>query len=177
MKQIPLTGANGGLVALVSDEDYPRLSQHAWRAHKSKEGRHYASRKVPSTPCANCGQSKSVQIYMHREIFEHTLSDAQTLASDTLVDHKDGNTMNNQRENLRAATHCENAWNCAPATDGFKGVTETRDGRFVARVQHKDQRYYLGRHDTAEDAAHAYDEKARELFGEFARLNFPDSPF
>ena len=57
---------------------------------------------------------------------------------------------------------------------GYRGVT--RAGRkFQVQVRSHGTLHYLGVFPTAEEAAHAYDQKARELHGEWAILNFPDS--
>jgi hypothetical protein len=56
----------------------------------------------------------------------------------------------------------------------YKGVAFCRkSGRWRASIRHKNRKYSLGRYSVEEDAARAYDARARELFGEFARLNFP----
>ena len=56
----------------------------------------------------------------------------------------------------------------------YKGVVRSRNG-WVARIGHEREVRYLGYFATEEDAARAYDAAARELRGEFARLNFPDA--
>jgi hypothetical protein len=93
------------------------------------------------------------------------------------TDHKDGNGLNNQRSNLRAATNSQNAANrdkMRTGTSGYKGVTFDRQtGRWKAQVTVDGRNRHLGRYDTAEEAARAYDRVALEAFGSFARINFP----
>jgi hypothetical protein len=62
-----------------------------------------------------------------------------------------------------------------PCTSRFKGVCwDKRRERWIAYIKKEQVSRYLGRFDGEIAAAEAYDEAARELFGEHARLNFPD---
>jgi hypothetical protein len=94
-----------------------------------------------------------------------------------LVDHRDGNGLNNHPDNLRAASGEQNACNRllnANNTSGFKGVyLDKASGRWRARVSHNGARRALGLFDTAEEAARAYDREAVRLHGAFASLNYP----
>ena len=100
------------------------------------------------------------------------------------VDHRDGNTLDNRRENLRVATAAQNVRNArkkrSATTSRYKGVffTRGRKGRSLskpwqAQIRRGGKNRYLGCFETAEAAALAYDTAARETFGEFACLNFP----
>jgi hypothetical protein len=93
------------------------------------------------------------------------------------TDHRDGNGLNNQRANLRPATQTQNQGNAlrpAHNTSGYKGVTWRPDRRcWRAQIKVNDRMRRLGHYGAAEDAARAYDEAAREIFGEFACVNFP----
>lgn len=100
------------------------------------------------------------------------------------VDHINGNKLDNRRRNLRLATKSQNCINRPKyprkglvSTSEFKGVFFSRDPkrikRWKAEVRHMGRAYYAGRYDTAVEAAVAYDKKAVEVYGEFARLNFP----
>jgi hypothetical protein len=90
-------------------------------------------------------------------------------------DHKDGNPLNCQRDNLRIATRQQNSCNQkirSTNTSGYKGVSwHSRRYKWQAYIMVNYKRVYLGLFGTAEDAAKAYNEKAKELHGEFARLN------
>ena len=91
------------------------------------------------------------------------------------VDHINGNTYDNRKSNLRLADNATNHMNQKGRKDnksGYKGVS-FRDGKWTARIGNGGY-YHLGTFKTAEEAAKAYDEKAKELYGEFALLNFPD---
>jgi hypothetical protein len=94
------------------------------------------------------------------------------------VDHVNGNGLDNQRSNIRLATPGENQHNGRLRknnSSGFKGVSwVTRDKRWQVSIWLGGKQRALGRFQNLEDAARAYDNAARELFGEFARLNFPE---
>lgn len=94
------------------------------------------------------------------------------------VDHENGHVWDNRRGNLRIVTPLQNSQNkkfsAKMKTGGFKGVSP-HGRKFRCAIGHNYRTVYLGLHATAEDAARAYDAKARELFGEFAALNFPDA--
>jgi hypothetical protein len=95
-----------------------------------------------------------------------------------LVDHVNGDGLDNRRANLRPATVSQNGANVglrAHNTSGFKGVTwHAQRGRWQARIGCGGDRKHLGLYDSPEDAARAYDCAALAAFGEFARLNFPE---
>lgn len=95
------------------------------------------------------------------------------------IDHRDRNGLNNQRSNLRWATKAQQRCNQALRRDsktGFKGVNLVRGKYWSATIRANNTTFYLGYFATAEDAARAYDAKARELHGDFAYVNFPDTP-
>lgn len=144
-QSIPLTQ---GKFALVDDDLYPLLSQYRWCYHV----RGYA---------VTCIHYKTV--YMHRMVMN-----AQP---GQLVDHIDGDKLNNTRANLRFATAAQNQQNKAPRT-GFKGVTFTK-GRWHARIKVQGKLRYLGAFDDPTSAALLYDAAARYFFGAFACPNLP----
>ena len=91
-----------------------------------------------------------------------------------VIDHRDGNPLNNRWSNLRLSTYSGNAANrgrMRSNTSGFKGaVFDPRTGKWLALISKEGRRYCLGRYPTAEEAHEAYVAKARELFGDFARV-------
>lgn len=90
------------------------------------------------------------------------------------IDHIDGNIRNNRIENLRLCTKSQNAMNRNRPTcnvSGFKGVSVTPKGKFLARIKVGGDCVPLGLFDKPEDAAKAYDEAATHYFGEFAKTN------
>ena len=161
-KQISLTR---GYVAIVDDEDYEMLNQWNWRVMISK-GTAYAIRHQ------NNGVGKYASVLMHRQIMDPSKG--------VMVDHRDGNGLNNQRANLRIATYHENARNRQGyrhnKSTKFKGVSwDSARDRWAAYIRIEGKVRNLGRYLDEVKAAKKYDQVARQYFGEFARENFPES--
>lgn len=156
MKVIPISR---GLSTLVDDDDFDLIKAGGpW--HACPDGHTtYARRHV------HCNGRRSTQNL-------HTF-----LTGWPETDHRNGNGLDNQRANLRLATRSQNmgnGGNRANNTSGYKGAHWRADtGRWRALITVEYRRIYLGYFDSAEDAARAYDAAARDLFGEFAALNFP----
>ena len=111
-----------------------------------------------------------------KSIFLHRLLMNDQLYGDLQVDHIDGNPLNNRGDNLRVVTHHQNQMNRRADKNTFskhKGVYSDHGRGIRACIQHEGIYYNLGNFKTEEAAARAYDKKAIELFGEYARLNFP----
>lgn len=156
MKEIQLTQ---GKVALVDDEDYAHLLTIKWWADHSGGGIYYAR-----------GTIGGKQIRMHRYILGITDPKID-------VDHKDRDTLNNQRDNLRTCTRTQNNHNI-PAlstnTSGYKGVSWSKGmKKWTAQIRILGKIRNLGYFDDKISAAMAYDEMAALHHGEFAILNFP----
>ena len=90
------------------------------------------------------------------------------------IDHIDGNGLNNDIENLRAATRSQNCRNKGAQknnTSGFKGVSwQKRDKKWQAQIKLDGKAHHLGRFDTLEAAHEAYKAAATKLHKEFARF-------
>lgn len=163
-KEIPLTQ---GKVAIVDDHQYERVMQFKWCAQYA-HGLWYAHRK---TSRANGAKSRVVQL--HRFI--------TNAPAGMEVDHKNGNGLDCTDDNMRLCTHAENQRNTkkpSTNTSGYKGVSWHKTsgkmtGKWVAQIGINRQNVYIGLFSDPIDAALAYDAKARELHGEFARTNFP----
>jgi HNH endonuclease/AP2 domain len=143
----------------VNEEDQHLLLKHRW------------GRDVCGYACRNASVSgKQFRVRLHRAIM-------QPIAG-MFVDHVDGDVLNNRRENLRVCTRAQNRRNrrkiSTPAVSRFIGIAwDQEKRRWQARISKAGVRRRLGRFASEEAAALAYDDAARELFGEFARLNFP----
>jgi hypothetical protein len=88
-----------------------------------------------------------------------------------LVDHRDGDPLNNRWSNLRRATRSQNGANrCVPRNNasGLKGVSLHR-GKWCAIIRKQGRKHFLGYFSTPQAAHSAYVKAARRLFGEFAR--------
>ncbi len=98
-----------------------------------------------------------------------------------LIDHKNRNTLDNRKQNLRRANVSDNQCNSAkrPGTSVFRGVRRDPKGNkncWRAQIKKDKKTYYLGMYPTEDAAAIAYDVMASSLHGEFATLNFPPPP-
>jgi hypothetical protein len=91
------------------------------------------------------------------------------------TDHIDRNGLNNLEENLRNATNHQNSMNRGNfGAVKYRGVAYDCRGYIKAHIQLSGKGIHLGYFKTEEEAAHAYDKAAKEYFGEFAYLNFPN---
>jgi hypothetical protein len=96
-----------------------------------------------------------------------------------VVDHINGNRLDNRKSNLRICTQFQNTKNRFKSRSnksGYKGVSFFKakyplKKPWVAEIVYNYKRISLGYFYTKEDAAKAYNKKAIELFGEFAKLN------
>lgn len=148
-----------GRFAICDWADWPLVKAYNWRlTTKNKNGCLYAQ--------AWDRQEKSTRrrITMHGVISGHS----------GMTDHINGNGLDNRRVNLRPATKQQNAFNQKShgGTSKYKGVCrEAKSNSWRAYITHNGKRISLGRHQTEEDAATAYNLAARKLFGDFARVN------
>ena len=158
MKTILLTQ---GKTARVDDSDYVLVSQVRWYA-----ARHgflwYAQRHSSRVD----GRQRT--IFLH-----HAIMGA------IRVDHKDGDGLNCQRNNLRPASAQQNACNRRKhmtTTSRFKGVTKHSSGKWQAQIQVNKKSLYLGLFLSEHEAACVYDQAASLHFKEFAALNETEQP-
>ncbi|WP_433963645.1 hypothetical protein [Tunturiibacter gelidiferens] len=164
-RTIPLSRA---LVARVDEADYDELSKHKWYARYSESSRSwYAFR-------SGYVNGKRSTIQMARQILGLKHGDARQ------PDHKNHDTLDNVRGNLRIATRKQNCRNRRRRTDNvstFKGVSwnkgASKSGRWRAQIWVNGTNKLIGHFDDPIEAAKAYDRRARQEQGEFAYTNFP----
>lgn len=122
------------------------------------------------------GPTGRIYPLVHRLVAAHFVPNAEGVE---MVDHIDGDSRNNHVSNLRWATRQQNNINCASrrgSSSAYKGVSWHKPvGKWVAQIQLDGRQHHLGCFDDERDAARAYNEAARRLHGDFARLNvIPD---
>ena len=169
MQTVQLYGKKAaGRVVQVDDGDYDLVMGSRWNVLERIHPNGTASGPYAVTG-VSCGAGRRRLLLMHRLI----------LPGVPQIDHEDGDGLNNQRSNLRPATYPQNhanerktlTYGGKPTTSRFKGVAWNKGaGKWQARIRGG----YLGIFVHEVDAALAYDAAAREMFGPFARLNFPD---
>lgn len=163
MKQIPLSQ---GKFAQVDDEDFEELNKLKWYLSVRKTTE-YAMTNIKT----GSRETRIPPVSMHRNIMGCVKGDGK------IVDHKDGNTLNNQKSNLRLCTPTQNCRNRRAKTNGtskYIGVTTSRSSlnkRWIAQIIDNGVNHYLGYFKSEEEAAKAYNEAAKKYHGEFARLN------
>lgn len=150
---IPLTQ---GLFSRISADDFDQVSQHKWSASKCC-GKYYARR---------CHSDGSVT-YLHRFLMGLEKGERQ------VVDHINGDPLDNTRPNLRVCSQSANLQNkkMKPHSSPYMGVS-LESGKWIARVSRNGKKLYLGSFDSAELAAIAYDLEISRIHGYGARINF-----
>lgn len=155
MKKIPLISEKyPNLFAFVDDDDFESLSKHKWIPAKRGDSFYAIS------------SSKTIGL-LHRIVLK--------APKGVLVDHIDGDTLNNTKENLRFCNKSQNMMNRGKPknnTCGFKGVTRrvgSKKGKFRAQITVNYVHHVLGDFETAEKAHEAYCKASSRLHGEFSR--------
>lgn len=153
-----LISLGDGTFADVDIVDYAWLNQFIW--HPSNKGYAFRVRKEGN-------------ILMHRAIKQMELQ--RTLDLKELVDHEDGEGLNNRRSNIRVAAHSQNSFNMRPhknASSKHKGVSWAKSvNKWVGTINRDGTKYHLGCFVYEADAALAYDVATIQLHGDFAWLN------
>lgn len=148
------TALSRGFVTLASPEDQPLLTDYTWSS-VVKGRATYVARYIR--------HPRRKVIYLHREM----------LPTSKWIDHKDGNPLNNQRDNLRECSPLENARNARRRRDAkhkFKGVKKPKGRtRWHAHIKLEKRVVFLGSFATELEALEVYESAARRNFGKFWR--------
>jgi len=159
------------IYAVIDDEDYEKVINAVRNKRSRKEGKWYAHIPAGSKHYAmSGGRRKSI----HRVVMGNPKG--------MCIDHINGDTLDNRKQNLRICTKAQNSQNKKLRRDsasGFKGVAKEPSGRYSAYIGDPNTAYpkkrhiRLGTYSTAEEAARVYDRNALKLHGEYAYTNFP----
>lgn len=146
-------------VAKVDFCDFEIVSRYKW-SKVGQEHCKYAQMQKRS--------QDSVHVKMHRLILD--------VPKGVVVDHINGDGLDNRRANLRSCSHGENLRNSrkhCKSSSAYKGVYwSKKECRWIAQLVLSGKKIYGGRFKHEEDAARRYDEMALDHFGEYAKLNF-----
>lgn len=168
MKKIHLGGKRGSIIgnyAVVDDEDYEFLNQWKWCAQVKRN-----ASKLYVSPIRNLRVSGIKQnVKMSRQILGATYPEI-------IVDHIDGNPLNNQKSNLRLCLAADNVKNARKSKKGasskYRGVRWFKPhGKWVAKITVNKLEIFIGYFDSEVEAALAYNLAATKHHGEFASLN------
>lgn len=156
---MPEIKLSNGLVPFVDEISLLLIERYKWFPLRSSRTT-YAQANGPTV------NGKQPTIRMHRLILGAKPSN--------FVDHRNGDGLDNRRENLRLATRDQNNQNARCRRDnttGYKGVTLTPQNRYRSDIHAGGRRALLGHYATAEEAAHAYNLIAQIAHGQYAQLN------
>jgi len=148
--------SNSRLFFEIDDEDFDKVKGKLWFINKKRYI--YAN-------------NNKTKVSLHRVLLGLVKNDNK------IVDHKDGNTLNNTKSNLRICSSIQNSQNRIISrinTSGYKGVNFNKTkNTYVATIYSNYSRKRIGSYKNPILAAKAYDKYAEIIFGEFAKLNFP----
>lgn len=159
MKLIKLNGKAGvGKFAKVDDEDYELVNKYKWRAHQMGNTIYAETGRF--------GMGTFTHLRMHRLIMN-------VINPKILIDHKDGDGLNCQRNNLRVCSRAQNSQNRkAWGTSKYLGVSwNKKEQKWISQISINGKIKKIGRFKIEQEAAAAYNEYALLHHKEFARLN------
>lgn len=150
-----------GKRAIVDEEDYDMLSRYNWWV--SDKGYAITSKQINKV---------RKTIHMHRLV--------NKTPEGSVTDHINHDKLDNRKENLRTATFSQNMMNSEPNKGKkYKGVSYAKKEKsWTSQIHYENRCIHLGQYETEVEAARAYNQKAKELHGDFAFLNnVSEGPF
>jgi hypothetical protein len=154
----------GTVEVLVDAQDAYLLETLPWTLVSTKTSKKPYVVFARTISCGELSQKK-----FHRVILN--------ASEGAVVDHINRNTLDNRRENLRLVSRATNALNASKRVNAlgkYKGVHyASKLKKFIAQIQFEKVKTHIGVFDDEISAAKAYDTKAKELFKDYAVLNFP----
>ena len=162
--QIPLTK---GMYAVIDADDFEKVSALKWCVHKGYS-KWYGARSQWHPEL-----KRSKQIFLHNFIFGE-------VPMGYFVDHINGDSLDNRRENLRLATRSQNRGNARktvqifgrPTSSKYKGVCwDKNNNKWQVQMKIDNKTRFIGQFSDEMKAAEAYNKAASAHFGEFALLN------
>jgi len=151
-----------GQFTIVEPRDYYSIRHFKWFVHGNGSNL-YAARS------ALTNDLRSRIIFLHRQIMDPPAG--------LVVDHRNCDSLDNRRANLRVVTQAVNMRNRRKrknTSSRFIGVWfDKKRNKWTVQIRYNAQKLWLGRFDDESAAARAYDAAAKKYFGEVARLNFP----
>lgn len=149
-----------GQKVLVDEDDIVLIAEYIWHLHACRNEVYVAAQPG----CHHAGRKRTF-IRLHRLVMG--------AGPGQQVDHKNLNTLDNRKANLRVCTHTENTWNSRAQSNsrsGHAGVLRSGD-RWSAQIQVHGKHYYLGTYDSIEEAIEVRARAAIEKMGEYARVS------
>ena len=160
-----LLTSNTNETILVDDKDFERLSKYTWSVNTKGRVRRMEHKHIDIFSSFR----KTINIPISNDVMQNF---------NVMYDHINRNKLDNRKENLRPSTETLNQFNKektkTKTSSKYKGVCfHTKMKQWTSNISFKNKRIWLGSFNAEEEAARAYDRKAKELAGEFAILNFP----
>lgn len=146
--------SNNDMKFIFDKDDFELIKQYTW----------FEDNRYIKTNVKNVDTNRYSVIKLHRLIMG-------VVDKNIFVDHINGDTLNNRKNNLRLVTEHQNAMNTKISKAnrlGCKGVTQVKSGKYVARIRYNNQGIHIGTFDTLEEAIEARRLKENELYGDFS---------
>lgn len=152
MRKVKTTTNNKYII--IDDKDFRRVSKYKWYFPKGRT--RYVRTEI-----------NNQMVYLHHFLFGKP-------PVGMVSDHKNGDVLDNRKENIRFCTQAQNRQNSKlnkRNTSGYKGVSKRKNGKWKVEISVNGKRLYLGSYENIIEAAYVYNEAAQKYYGEFAKIN------